>query len=137
MRFRNAIGVLSLAAVAAGFAAPASAQEEQETTTEPTVDVVIATGVENGQPVGQAEQFPADVGELVAFLDIEGAAGETLAVVWSYQGSESEESIVVEGETAHQWTALQVPEQATGEWSVEIRHGESILTSKTFTIGVQ
>ena len=89
------------------------------------------------QPVGEAERFPADVGELYAFLNVDGAAGETLAVVWSFQGNESKEDIEIEAESTQEWTALTVPENATGEWTVEIRHGDSVLTTSTFTIGVQ
>lgn len=138
MGFKNGMGAVALAAVfALGTATSAAAQETEEVLTDPSVDLVIATGVENGEPVGEAESFPSDVGEIYAFLDIDGAAGETLAVVWSYQGSESMEDIAVEGETAQEWTAFSIPAEATGEWTVEIRHGDSVLTTSTFTVGIQ
>lgn len=138
MRFKNGMGAFVLAAALAfGGAVPAAGQQMEEVPQDPTVDLVIASGVENGEPVGEAETFPASIGEIYAFLNIDGAAGETLAVVWSYQGNESKKDIEVEADATKEWTALEIPEEATGEWTVEIRHGESVLTTSTFTIVAQ
>ena len=135
MRFKTGIGAVALAAAVAFGPSAASAQQQQETEMDPTVDLVIATGVENGEPVGEAESFPADVGELYAYFDVEGAQGETLNIVWSYQGTEAQEDMQIENESGAHWTAVRIPEQATGEWTVEIRHGEAVLSSSTFTVG--
>jgi hypothetical protein len=138
MRYKNGIGAVALAAaVAIGASVSPVAAQEPETGMDPTVELTIATSVENGEPVGEAERFPADVGELVAYLDIVGAEGETLNVVWSHQGNEVKEDLKVESTPSAQWTAMAIPEQATGEWTVEVRHGDAVLTSSTFTIGVQ
>ena len=137
MRFNTGIGAVALAAaVAFGPAvSPAAAQQETETEMDPTVDLVIATGVENGEPVGEAESFPADVGELFAYLDVQGGEGQILDVVWTYQGNEAQAALTIESDPGTQWTSVQIPAQSTGEWTVEIRHEGSVLTSSTFMVG--
>ena len=138
MRFKNTLGAAALAAAVAfgSTAAPAAAQQETETEMDPTVELTFATSVENGEPVGEAESFPADVGEIFAYLHIkDGTEGEVLNVVWTYQGNEAQEELQLEAGAGAQWAVVQIPEQATGEWTVEIRHEGSVLTSSTFMVG--
>ena len=134
-RIQAGLGVIALAGLFAFGPAvtPASAQQEEEK--DPTVDLVLATGVEAGEPVGESDHFPADVGQVFAWLDVEGAEGEVLEVVWTHGENESVEQLMINGDPGQEWTALEIPQDATGRWTVQIRHGGEVLTSSTFTVG--
>ena len=135
-RMQAGIGVFALAGLLAfGPTVTPAAAQQQEEQEDPTVDLVLATGVEAGEPVGEAESFPADVGQIFAWLDVDGAQGEVLEVVWSHGDEQSIEQVMIREDPGQEWTAMQIPAEATGSWTVEIRHGGSVLTSSTFTVG--
>ena len=51
------------------------------------LDAVLATGVENRQPVGAASSFSPDVGKVVAFTRVVGAGADgAVTHVWYYAG---------------------------------------------------
>jgi hypothetical protein len=120
--------VLLSAILGAGVEA---AQNEQ-----PQVELVVATDVSDREPVGGAESFRADVGELVAWTRVTGAAGTTIDHVWRYQEDETAIPLDIEGSPWRTWSRKSIPAQWVGEWTVEVRDaGGNVLASAQFTIG--
>lgn len=83
------------------------------------------------EPVGEATVFPADVGRVYFFTQITGAAGETeVRHVWFHGDREvASVSLPVEGYSWRTWSSKEIPPDAVGEWSVEVRdaNGVSLL----------
>ena len=101
----------------------------------PAVELVLATGVEEREPVGVAEAFPADVGTVYAWLRVTGAAGGAVEVVWRYGGDEFVVPLEIGSAAWRTWSTKRIPIGWTGDWSVEVRHEGSVLASRNFTVG--
>jgi len=117
----------------------ASSVEAQETgTAAPTVSsLVIATGVENREPVGAAEQFTADVGTLYAYMVVEGDFSETqLTQVWVHGGDEvARVPLTVRGPRWRTWSSKTLPPSWTGDWTVNVVDQDgNTLKSAAFTV---
>ena len=83
---RPAITTLALLVLAAGSLA---AQEAPASSQLRVTRAVVATGVEDREPVGEAESFPASVGTLYFYTVFEGDFAETtLEHVWLREGEE-------------------------------------------------
>lgn len=85
--------------------------------------LVICTGVENREPIGVAESFPAGTTEVVAFIDLaEVDCNCTVSFVWSHNGREVRTIIVpVSRETRWRSWARKNVQGQPGDWSVEVR----------------
>lgn len=101
-----------------------------------SVDLVIATGVENREPVGAGETFPSDVGKVFAWMRVTGAAGQAIQVVWSHGTHTFTVPLEIGGSSWRTWSSKTIPPYWSGEWSVEVRdaQGNSLVTTK-FTVG--
>jgi hypothetical protein len=126
--------------VAAALVAPARpivAQEASDTT--PTVSrLVVATGVENREPVGVAEQFSADVGTLYCFMSVEGHfAGAQLYQVWMHGDQEmARVPLTVKGPQWRTWSTKTILPSWTGAWTVKVEDAQgNVLKSVDFTVG--
>ncbi|WP_025324346.1 DUF2914 domain-containing protein [Deferrisoma camini] len=79
--------------------------------------------VEAREPVGVADTFPADVGEVTFFTQILGAEGsQQILHVWIYDGREM--AIVpldVEGPSWRTWSTKRILPEWKGDWIVEVR----------------
>jgi hypothetical protein len=132
----RAVPVLVAAALAVP-ARPIVAQETSDTT--PTVTrLVVATGVENHEPVGVADQFAADVGTLYCFMSVEGHfAGAQLSQVWMHGDQEvARVPLTVKGPRWRTWSTKTILPSWTGAWSVKVEDAQgTVLKSVDFTVG--
>jgi hypothetical protein len=105
------LGVLVLWAATTGMAADLGVSR-----------VVVATGVEDREPVGAAETFSAGVDEIVCFSEVTGAgAGSEVVHVW-YQGEveRARVTLTAEGERWRTWSRIQIGADQTGPWRVVV-----------------
>lgn len=101
------------------------------------LEAVLATGVENRQPVGAASAFAADVGRVYAFTRIAGAESEgSVTHVWYYAGQvKAQVQLPVRSEDWRTWSSKTVLPNWTGEWLVEVQAPDGrVLASLPFTV---
>jgi len=100
-----------------------------------SVDLVTATGVENRQPVGVADTFPADVGKVYAWMRVTGAADQAIQVVWSYGSLTFNVPLEIGGPSWRTWSSKIIMPVWTGEWTVEVLDAQgNSITGTTFMI---
>lgn len=99
---------------------------------------VVATDVEEREPVGEATQFPATVGQLVFYTVLEGNFSETqFEHVWIREGEEvARVPLRAAGPRWRTWSAKTIPAEWTGDWSVKVVDSEgNELSTVDFTVG--
>lgn len=81
--------------------------------------VVVCTAVENREPVGASESFPASAGELVCFSEVTGAGGAAeITHVWALDGAERfRVSLPVRADRWRTWSRKRV---SPGSWTVTV-----------------
>jgi len=122
---------LVLATAMAGFTAAGVATQEA-----PEVELVIAIDVGERQPTGEGTEFPADVGELVAWTRVTGLANTTVRHVWRHQGHEEVIELSVGGSPWRTWSRRTIPAEWTGAWTVEVLDAQgNVLTTGEFFVG--
>jgi hypothetical protein len=101
----------------------------------PTATAEVCTAVKDRAPVGTAERFPANVGELYCFSRLSGVSGKILHV-WFHAGSEVFRiELPVGGPRWRTWSAKKIAPQMTGPWRVEVRDaGGAVLAAVDFTV---
>ncbi len=126
-RFIPALALLGF--VTAGLAA----QQQVQATV--SADVVIARAVEDREPIGAAEAFPADVGQLFAWTKVTGATNTTVEHVWRYQEHELVVPINIGGSPWRVWSTKNIPADWTGQWTFEVRTADgNVVATTTFTV---
>ena len=123
---------LVLAALAAG-AAPA-----QEPATAVSVEAVLARSVVDRVPQDTGTAFPADVGELVLWTRVTGAAAESaIHHVWMHGDQQVADIELRVGRSPWRtWSRKTVPPEWTGAWHVEVRDASGAVRKRIdFTIG--
>lgn len=88
--------------------------------------LVIGTGVENGEPVGAAETFPASTEKVYCFLEATDIAKDTeVSFVW-FSGEKEMSKFSVPLKEGPRWRtyAYKNLREIKGEWKVEIRDSE-------------
>ncbi len=132
---RRAVLLLAVAALAASTR-PVTAQAATDTT--PTVSqLVVGTVVQNLQPAGVADTFPADVGTVACFMAVEGHFATTeLYHVWMHGDQQmARVPLVVKGPTWRTWSTKKILPAWTGAWSVKVEDAQgNVLKSVDFTI---
>lgn len=136
---RHAAPMLSVMLLAL-VGAPLAAQEEgQDTTTQDTVaqeampqdtaapgfeitEAVVATGVEDREPMGADSTFAAAVGTLYFYTVFEGDFEPTqVEHVWMHDGQEiARVPLTVEGPRWRTWSSKDVLPDWTGSWTVKV-----------------
>jgi len=135
------LSLLVLAATAGPLAAQDSTQAAVPAHDALTVSVgVVARAIADRAPQDTGTTFPADVGQLVCFTQIEGAmadAPETIHHVWFHGDTQvADVELTVGGSPWRTWSRKTVPADWTGPWHVEIRDaGEAVLKRIDFTVG--
>lgn len=97
----------------------------------------FARAIDDKEPVGAAESFPADVGRLYFFTQLAGTGAPTeILHVWLYDGREvSIFPIEVGGTPWRTWSVRAVAPEQRGDWTVEVRElGGRVLLSATCRI---
>ena len=127
---RTTVAVALLAAV--GVWAPVDAAAQA-----PAVEAVVATDVQDRQPVGEGTVFPADVGRVFVWTRVTGATGTSIQHVWMHpDGQETPVSLDVGGSPWRTWSSKTIPPEWAGEWTVEIRDAAgNVLETVSFTVG--
>jgi len=119
----------------------AAAQTEKEAAAPSTalsVEAKLCTGIQDRQPVGEAESFPADVGQVYLWCRITGASGETnIHHVWLHEGKETANvTLTVKGSSWRTFSSKTIPPAWTGNWEVRVVGTDgNVLKSLTFTVG--
>ena len=128
MRHFAAVVLLTAAALLPSAAVSAQA---------PAVEAVVATDVQDRQPVGEGTVFPADVGRVFVWTRVTGATGTSIQHVWTHpDGRETPVSLDVGGSPWRTWSSKTIPPEWGGEWTVEIRDGAgNVLETVSFTVG--
>ena len=125
--------VLTIIAVL-GIVLPVYAQEKakegaaspKETAPFAVKRLVIGTGVENGEPVGVAETFPASAEKVYCFLEATDIAKDTeVSFVW-FSGEKEMSKFSVPLKEGSRWRtyAYKNLREIKGDWKVEIRDSE-------------
>ena len=115
------------------LAAPFAAMAGEAT----VLDAVLATGVENRQPVGSASSFPADVGRVYAYTRVVGGAAEgSMTHVWYYAGQvKAQVQLAVRSDDWRTWSSKTILPGWTGEWLVEVQGADGrVLASVPFQV---
>lgn len=131
--------VLAGAAWALLAAAPADAAAQEGMETDVTVSrAVVATGVQEREPVGEATTFPADVGTVYFYTVFEGDFGEAgFEHVWVRDGEEmARVPLTARGPRWRTWSSKAIPPEWAGSWTVRVvdTNGNEIA-SADFTVG--
>ncbi len=90
------------------------------------VRLVVGTGVENSEPVGAAETFPASTEKVYCFLEATNIAKDTeVSFVWSYGGKEMlKTTLPLKAGPKWRTYANKNLRSLKGDWKVEIKDSE-------------
>ena len=96
---------------------------------------ILATAVENRQPVEANGDISADVGQLFYFTDVQGGPG-TIQHVWIWQGrTMATVSLEIKSARFRTWSSKRIQPEWTGKWRVEARSSDgAVLSFKEFEI---
>ncbi len=103
---------------------PAYGQEKSKESVEFTIArLVVGTGVENSEPVGVAETFPASTEKVYCFLEATGIGKDTeISFVWGYGGKEMlKTTLPLKAGPKWRTYANKNLRELKGEWKVEIK----------------
>ncbi len=126
MKRRKMIGLLlcSIAVFVWSLVPQAYAQEKtKEGAGFSSARLVVGTGVENSEPVGVAESFPASTEKAYCFLEATNIAKDTeVSFVWSYGDKEMlKTSLPVKAGPKWRTYANKNLRGQKGEWKVEVK----------------
>jgi len=130
---------LALAAVFLATSLSAQEPAEQEQAAPEVTRAVLATGVQDREPVGVAETFPMDVGTLYFYTVFEGDFPEqTVRHVWLREGEEvGRVELRARGPRWRTWSTKAIPSDWTGPWTVQVQDAQgNVLASREFTVGM-
>jgi hypothetical protein len=98
------------------------AQTEEAPKSALTADAQLCTGVQERMPVGMADSFAPEVGQVYLWCKISGNSGETtIKHVWLYQGKEmATVDLTVKNSGWRTWSAKKILPEWTGDWTVKI-----------------
>lgn len=138
---RSTTRTLALAGAAWALlaAAPmdAAAQEGMDSAVEIS-RAVVATDVQDREPVGEATTFPADVGTVYFYTVFEGDFGEQgFEHVWVRDGEEiARVPLMARGPRWRTWSSKVIPPDWAGSWTVRVLDTDgNELESVDFTVG--
>ena len=128
MRRRKMMLLLTAMVILACVMIPqAYGQEKAKEGTSLTIArLVVGTGVENSEPVGAAEAFPASTEKVYCFLEATNIAKDTeVSFVWGYGGKEMLKTTLALKEGPKWRTyANKNLRGLKGDWKVEIKDSE-------------
>ncbi|HUG40815.1 MAG TPA: DUF2914 domain-containing protein [Longimicrobiales bacterium] len=129
----------ALALLLVTAATPRAAAAQEETESGVTVSrAVLATGVEDREPVGEATSFSADVGRVYFYVVLEGDfAEQQFEAVWLRDGEEvARVPLTARGPRWRTWSAKTIPAEWAGAWTVRLVDGSGTeLSAIDFTVG--
>jgi hypothetical protein len=100
-------------------------------------DAVVAKTVVDRQPQDAGSAFTPDVGQVVCWTKVSGAAGSAIHHVWFHGDTQvGDVELQVGGSPWRTWSKKTVPADWTGAWHVEIRDAAgTVLKRVDFTVG--
>ena len=113
-----------------------AAQEDQAPTM--TVETQLCTGIEEREPVGAADQFPSDVGQVYLWCKVMGCMDTTMIKhVWYYRGEEmAAVQFPVRSSSWRTYSYKTIPPEWSGDWVVKvIDAGGNIMKAVPFKLG--
>jgi hypothetical protein len=134
-------------ALVIALAAPLAAQDTTQTpppapaaapaASAVTVEAVVARSVMDRAPMDSGTAFPADVGQLVLWTRVSGAAGSVIRHVWFHGETEvGNVELTVTASPYRTWSRKTVPADWTGPWHVEVRDAAGAVVQRIdFTVG--
>ncbi len=131
------------AALIWGTVSLASAQAQSQPAQKEPVAITIAravvgTGVENGEPTGVAETFPASTEKVYCFVEATQIPKDTeVTFVWSYGDKESSK-FSLPAKTGSRWRTWAYKNLGgrKGDWKVEIKDADGkVLKEIKFKVG--
>ncbi|MEZ5357522.1 MAG: DUF2914 domain-containing protein [Candidatus Zixiibacteriota bacterium] len=102
------------------------------------IEAVVCSGIEERMPVGEGDQFRADVERVYFWTRVTGAEGETfIRHVWLHEGQEiADVQLPVKGSPWRTYSYKTMIPEWTGNWEVKVVGDDgNVLLTKTFTIG--
>lgn len=99
--------------------------------------MVLCTGVQDREPVGEASSFSAEVGKVYCWLTVVGAESETqIKQGWWYKGELLFElPLTIRTARFRTWGTKTIQSNQTGEWTVKVTDSEGhVLKEATFTV---
>ncbi len=101
------------------------------------LELAVAAGVEESMPVGEAQEFPADVGQVFLWTRVHGAADSSIQHVWIHGEMEFPVTLDIGGSPWRTWSSKTIPPEWSGEWSVEVRDAAgNVLETRSFMVGM-
>jgi len=120
------------------FICPLMAMAQGETTGTITVETELCTGIEERMPVGMADQFPSDIGQVCLWSKVFGYTDETIIKhVWYYRGDEMATiELPVRGTSWRTYSYKTIPAKWSGDWVVKIIDADgNVLKAIPFKVG--
>lgn len=120
------------------FICPLLILAQEEATKAITVETELCTGIEERMPVGMADQFPADVGQVCLWSKVLGCADETfIKHVWYYRGDEMATiELPVRSSSWRTYSYKTIPPEWAGDWVVKVIDAEgNVLKAMPFKVG--
>ncbi|TFB12741.1 DUF2914 domain-containing protein [Candidatus Marinimicrobia bacterium MT.SAG.4] len=99
--------------------------------------IVVSTGMENRQPVGESDTFADSVGTLFCYTEIRGTGDSTtVSHVWYHgENRRADVKLNVRGYRWRTWSTKVIQKDWTGDWRVDVVSTDGkILKSKRFRI---
>jgi hypothetical protein len=127
-RFVGALAIFISCALVGGLSFPAAGQEKPKAEAKEMTlaRAVVGTGVENMEPVGAAETFPASTEKVFCFVEANNIPKDMeLSFVW-FQGDKEVRKLnvpVKAGPKWRTWTNKNLGAQK-GDWKVAVKDGE-------------
>jgi len=124
--------LLALVALGAGIAPAQDAEAPVK------AEAVLARSIVDRVPQDTGTTFPADVGELMLWTRVTGAAAESVIHhVWLHGDQQvADIELRVGGSPWRTWSRKTIPADGTGAWKVEVRDAAgAVLQRIDFTIG--
>lgn len=103
-----------------------------------TVETELCTGVEERMPVGMADQFPSDVGQVCLWSKVIGCTNETIVKhVWYYRGDEmATVELPVRGTSWRTYSYKSIRPDWIGDWVVKVIDADgNVLKAIPFKVG--
>jgi hypothetical protein len=122
--FWGGITCLALGQEKAKSATPAKAEGALQ-----IVRAVVGTGVENREPVGVAETFPASTEKVYLFLEAANISKDMDVSIYWFQGKNEMSKITLPLKQGAKWrtNAFKNLRGLKGDWKIEVRDGEGGL----------
>jgi hypothetical protein len=138
---KQALSLAVLVVLVAGGVAAQDTTMMQAPAPSLSVEAVVARDVMDRMPVDSGIAFPADVGTLVCWTRVTGAAAGVdteLHHVWFHGDQQvGDMELRVGGSPWRTWSRKTVVPEWTGPWRVEVRDASgTVLATVSFTVGM-